>query len=298
MPLPEARRTQDVERDPVVQHEAARFEQAIDLAEVPAVATGPHVLEHPDARDLVVELALRQILVVDELDAHAVAEAARLDLARHVLELVLRQRDARRVDAVVLRRPEDQASPAAADVEERFARTKPELPADVVELSRLSVGERIALGGEVRARVNHPRIEPQPVERVRDIVVMRDVLAVAAVLVPERAPPRAQRLAAMGDRPDHRLGDVEDAPRPAGEVDLVAHVGTREPPELGRRQGPQRPPRADDDLDLGRRRQRNPATVGQHQSDGELATAVAIRDDLLERFGHRGFRKESGLRTV
>ena len=117
-----------------------------------------------------------------QLDAHAVAKAAPRDLARHVLELVARQRDAGRVDAVALGGPEQQPAPTAADVEETLARRQPELPADMVELLRLRGVQRVVVAAEVRARVHHALVEPQPVERVADVVVVLDVLAVRAPL--------------------------------------------------------------------------------------------------------------------
>ena len=138
------------------------------------------MLEHPDAGDLVVEHAIGQVDVVEQLHAHATLEPPRGDLALDVLELVLRQRDAGRVHAVVLRRPEHEPAPAAADVEEGFARREAQLAADVVELARLRVGERVGVAPEVGARVHHPRVEPQPVESVGDVVVMLDVRLVAA----------------------------------------------------------------------------------------------------------------------
>src|SRR5699024_6630508 len=115
------------------------------------------VLEHAHARDLVERLAAGQIGVVAQLDANAIGEPARRDLALHVLELVARQRDAGRLYAVVLGRPEDQRTPAAADVEEALALRQPQLPADMVELLRLRDVERIVALAEIRARIHHPR---------------------------------------------------------------------------------------------------------------------------------------------
>src|SRR5262249_5087680 len=150
---PEAGGVEHVVGDAVVQHEAARLEQAIDLAEIATEATRADVLEHSHARDLVVEHVLGQLLVVPELDADATGEPARGNLAFDVPELMLRQRDARRVDAVALCGPEHEAAPAAADVEERLAGGKPELAADMVQLARLRIGERVVLTVEIGARV-------------------------------------------------------------------------------------------------------------------------------------------------
>src|SRR5581483_1862703 len=71
------------------------------------------------------------------------------------------------------------AAPAAADVEEPLARTEAELPADEVELCELRVRERLRLVGEVGARVDHPLVEEEREELVRERVVVVDRLPVA-----------------------------------------------------------------------------------------------------------------------
>src|SRR5262249_18596599 len=136
-----ARRTEDIERDPVVHHKAAGLQHPVDFAEIFSVPAWPDVLEHPDARDLVVELVFGQVLVTLELHAPASREAARGDLPSNMIELMLRKRDPRGIHTVLLRRPEDEGTPAAADVEQRLARHEPELAADVVELFLLRIGE-------------------------------------------------------------------------------------------------------------------------------------------------------------
>ena len=93
-------------------------------------------------------------------------------------ELAVRQRDADRADAVVLGRVQDQPAPAAADVEEAFAGAQTQLAADQVELGELRVLQRVAGVAEVGARVDHARVEPEPVEVVADVVVMLDRVAV------------------------------------------------------------------------------------------------------------------------
>ena len=60
-----------------------------------------------------------------------------LDLLARQGELLLRQRHAVRLDAVMARGVADQRAPAAADVEEAIARLQPQLPADHVELVAL-----------------------------------------------------------------------------------------------------------------------------------------------------------------
>ena len=140
-----------VVRDPMVQHEPAGLENPMDLAEVAPEVAHAHMLEHADAGDLVVLHALGQVEIVAKLDVHAILEPARGDFGDDEVALILRQRDAGRLDAVMLRRPEDQATPAAADVEHPLAGRETKLAADVIELLLLRVVERVPFGAEVRA---------------------------------------------------------------------------------------------------------------------------------------------------
>ena len=182
----------------------------------------------------------------------------------------------------MLRRPEDQPAPAAADVEEALARLEPQLAADVVELLRLRDVERVVLAAEVRARVHHALVEPQPVERVADVVVVRDVRAVGAPLVQPRAPRARKRRLAVLHVADHALGDVEDAPRAAREVDVAAHVGLREAPERGPRERDQAPQRPRGHLDLRGFGETHAAAVGEHHLDRNAGGAVAGLDQLRQ----------------
>src|SRR6516162_3246431 len=62
----EARTAADpVVRDAVVEHKAARLQDALDLAEVARIVADAHVLEHSDAGDLVVERVLGQVEIVE-----------------------------------------------------------------------------------------------------------------------------------------------------------------------------------------------------------------------------------------
>ncbi len=83
-----------------------------------------------------------------------------------------------------------------------------------------------------------------------------------------------------------RVDDGDHAARAAGEIDVVVHVGARECAHRRRRERLQPAPGAGEDLDLGFRRQRNAAAVGQDQRHGQVAPAVPVGDDLLQRFGH------------
>jgi len=121
----------------------------------------------------------RQVAVVAVLDEAAPLEAKGLDAGGGPVGLRLGERHPVRRDAVVLRGPDREPAPAAADVEERLARFQPELAADEIDLVLLRLLElavRIAIVG---AGVEHERVQEQGVEVVRDIVVMRDGLSVA-----------------------------------------------------------------------------------------------------------------------
>ena len=90
--------------------------------------------------------------------------------------LLLRQRDAMADDAIVLGGMDQHRAPAAADVEQPVARLQPELAADMVELVCLRLVDAIGEIREVAAAVDHALVEEEPVEGVRNIVVMLDRL--------------------------------------------------------------------------------------------------------------------------
>src|SRR5262245_16836576 len=134
---------QRVRRDAVVQHQAARPQQPMDLGEVGWQVALAHVLEHADARDLVETLIVGNVAVILQPDLTASGETELRDARADVFMLIPAQRDADRLDPVVAYRPEDQATPAAADVEQAFARFEHELAANMVELLLLRQVERI-----------------------------------------------------------------------------------------------------------------------------------------------------------
>ena len=107
--------------------------------------------EHADAGDLVVRGVRRQIGVVEQLHPYAPAQAQLGDLGVDIVVLILRERDAGRVDAIVLCGPEDQSAPTASNIQEFFARPQAELAADEIELLRLSLVERIGIALEICA---------------------------------------------------------------------------------------------------------------------------------------------------
>ncbi len=122
--------------------------------------------------------------IVFQLDRHPVLEAEALDLLLGEGELLLRQRDAVRGDAVVLRRVADEAAPAAADVEEALAGLQAQLAADHFELVALRLGDVVVPVGVVGAGVDHLGVEEERVELVRQVVVELDVVLVVGGLAP------------------------------------------------------------------------------------------------------------------
>src|SRR5437867_719973 len=114
--------------DSVIEEQAARLEQTMDLAEIIRQLAVAHVLKHSYANNLVKRFG-RQIAIVAELNAHSLHRAC-----SRVLDLVRAERNAENLGLVPLRSMRRQASPATADVKQLFAWLQSELGADVMEL--------------------------------------------------------------------------------------------------------------------------------------------------------------------
>ena len=154
-----------VARDCVQQENAAVLQQMICRLHVRRVVRAAHVLHHADTDDAVKEQPLiLEVAVVDELNLHLALEPFRLDALLSFFPLLLTERAAVALDAVLLRRLNQQEAPAAADVEERHAFLEVELLEDVVDLVALRLLECVILVLEVRARIAHRRIEPELIE--------------------------------------------------------------------------------------------------------------------------------------
>ena len=165
-------------RDGVVQIEPARPQQPVHGAEIGRVVADADLLEHADRGDLV-ELALhlreKSFRTISTLSCRP----RRATFSRASVACSSDKRHAGRLDAVMLRGMADERAPAAADVEEAIARLQPQLAADHVELVVLRAGEIVVpVGLKVGAGIDHLRIEEEPVEGVRDVVVIGDVLLV------------------------------------------------------------------------------------------------------------------------
>ena len=181
------------------------------------------------------------------------ASAARLPCQRG---LRLRQGDAGHRDAVLARRVDREAAPAAADVEHPLALLQRQLGAHEVELRALRGLEARPVAREERAAVGHRPVEPQREEVVGDVVVVADRAAVAldAVAAPARAQLRlrdGRRLerahGARGRDRQPQLGAAVDRRRPERadhvhhrvdvvDLELPAHVRAADPELAGRTQ--------------------------------------------------------------
>src|SRR5688572_2183992 len=194
-----------IQRNAVIEHDPTGFQEPPDLAEVARQVPATDVLEHPDARDLVVRHVFGHIAIVEQPYFAAILESRPFDPAARVRMLVFRKRDPRRAHAVVLGRPHDERAPAAADVEEALAGLQLKLAADVIELLFLRRLERVLGAAKIAARVDAPCVEPQPEELIAYVVVMPNRFAVENARVADPlAQPRRGAIAAVW-RPRERL---------------------------------------------------------------------------------------------
>ena len=131
-------------RNAVVHHQAARAQEPADFREISGQLGAPDMLEHPDRCDFVERPGFFQLAVIQQYHPDAVLEPLFLDQAVDVRMLVLGQSDAGGVDAVVFGRPQQQAAPSRADVQETLAFVQPQLAADMVELGFLRLRQRHA----------------------------------------------------------------------------------------------------------------------------------------------------------
>ncbi len=234
----------------MVQEHAAPRQQACGLSEVRVEHPAADVLEHADAHERVPGPVLRHLAVIERQHPAGLRQAGDLDALVGQLHLRPAQGDAGGVNAVLPGRVQDEAAPAAADVEEALPGLQAQLAADEVqlaELRRLEVGSAI---GEVPAGVDHPAVEEEPVEVVRDIVMVADGFAVALHRVQPprkmcrpptdgpRPAPAPRQPAEVGERRElpgpspgafrERIGEAEDAFDVPLDVEVVVEVRLRE----------------------------------------------------------------------
>src|SRR4029077_13694199 len=96
----------------------------------------------------------------------------------------LTERDARRIYSIVLGGMHDEPAPATAYVQQALARLETKLSTYEIEFCFLRDIERIIRRAEVRARINHPPVQPQLIEGVADVVVKVDRRCIAHRSVP------------------------------------------------------------------------------------------------------------------
>src|SRR5437867_11363698 len=137
--------------DAVVEVEPAVVQHLPDATEEGGIVRHPHVLDDSDGRDLVVAGSGGQVAVVAVLDDTAAFETLPLDARGRPVGLGAGEGHPVRDHSVVLGRPDGEAAPAAADIEERLAGLEPELAAAAVylvflRLLQLAVGLGV-LGG-------------------------------------------------------------------------------------------------------------------------------------------------------
>ena len=158
--------------DRMVQIEPVRAQQLAHRGQVGRVIVPADMLEHADRGDLVeapVELLERL-----QFDRHAVLQPLGGDPLAGEVVLGLAQGHAVAGDAIVLGRMNQQGAPAAADVEKALALLEAQLAADHVQLVVLRLVDVVVPAIEIGAGIQHPLVEEEAVEIVRDVVVELD----------------------------------------------------------------------------------------------------------------------------
>ena len=118
--------------------------------------------------------------------------------------------------------------------DQTLARLHLDLREDVVDLLDLRGGEVFIAVFEVRARVDHVLVEPQPVELVRDVVVILDGLPVRRLRVVEVASHTRQLACARHGAARERIADVDDVGQLAFFAVRGRHSGQSENGVTGR----------------------------------------------------------------
>ena len=211
-------------RDPVIQKQSIRRQQAVYFLKIRFKLRPADVLEHPDGRDLV-ELA-GHVAVIHFADRHRRRQPLLPHPLRRVLRLPVAQRASAGGGAETLGGVDDQRSPSATDIEKAVSILHAKLPADVVELGKLGLIERILPWRparplrntrflEIRTGVHHARIQKLAVELIGTVVmeayVARGRLASGPAL---RQPPRCPAADGIEQLP---------APSRAGVGQLIAN---------------------------------------------------------------------------
>ncbi|MNN26946.1 hypothetical protein D3C81_1404670 [compost metagenome] len=155
----------------------------------------PDMLEHANADNLVEAAILRQVAVVENLQVDLVSQAFGLDPLPAKLELLLAQGDAEYLGVIFPCSEARKAPPTTANVQQVVAGIQAQLATQVVELVLLRLIERVIRLAKVSARIGHVLIQPQPVERVGNIIVVGDGFGVSAFVMGK---PRRRSLFEIG----------------------------------------------------------------------------------------------------
>ncbi len=171
------------------------------------------MLEHTDRHDAVVATVL--VPVVLEPEADALGESGLVGAAVRVAMLLRRERHAGDVHFGRGCEMERKAAPARSDVEHALARSQQELGRDMPHLPLLGLLQRVVGRRVVGAGILTAGVEEEPVEFVRQIVMVRDIGTGDRDGIVLREPPHEP----AAQRP-HAAHQVGAAPAEIGEAKI------------------------------------------------------------------------------
>src|SRR6266571_6412781 len=262
--------------DAVIHDEPAFGQQRADFREISLEMAQAHMLEHPDARDLVEDALARNVAIVLQAHLAAALEPLLPNPPRGEFVLVPAEGDARGPGSVFLGRAQHERTPAAADVEKPLARLEHELVEDVIELLLLSELQRIGLAAEIGAGIHHVPVQPQRVEVVRDVVVVLNGFAIALAAV---APDTPQPFVSAGSgASSEAFGHAEHLQNRPFDPQGAFHVGLAELHQVGGHEEAQRRRARHADFHLGLAREIVGAAVPQLEAQRDGCGPSELRD--------------------
>src|SRR5665213_4043482 len=161
--------------------------------------------------------------VIPHLDGALLCQTSGVDSLARQGCLLITQRNANGINPKPFGGVHYETAPSASNVKKTLAGTEPQLPANVLELSLLSLLEGGISIGEVGAGIHHPFIEPELVEIVSDVVVRPDCRRVALGRVDGaavRRPNRRVRRGAIICRKSYERAGQSSEPSGAGQVSV------------------------------------------------------------------------------
>src|SRR5215472_768978 len=193
----------------MIKDNAARLQQPRDCAEIERQVGDADMLVHTDRDDLVEDRFAGDIAIILAAHLHSAGQPGVSDSPSGFIDLRLAEGDADGGDAVVRRRPADQPTPAAANVEQPIAGLEPQLAADMIKLLLLCGVEIFAAGLKVSAGIYHVSVEPETVELVRDVVMESHIGRISCLGAAPAAPRKKGRDPAKQRRFSDLLGDCD-----------------------------------------------------------------------------------------